>query len=620
MKNKENCLAYVKPELVAEWHPTKNGAITPYDVTSGSGRRVWWVCCKKHEWEARVDHRSKGVGCPYCSRKACWPGENDLATCFPALALEWNYEKNDSVPGKIAAKSNKVVWWRCKHGHEWQAPVNNRAAGNGCPYCTSKKILAGFNDLQSTHPLLAQEWNLEKNPSLSPSQVTAGSNKIVWWRCKHGHEWQSAISNRATGNDCPVCANKVVLVGYNDLTTTHPELLGEWSPKNGALQPSQFVAGSGAQAWWQCTYCGHEWKSRIVARSNGSGCPKCYDRNRTSFPEQAIYYYVKRKFPDAQNRCIGVIGGKTELDIYIPSKQIAVEYDGSYWHRGEGSKERKKYDLCAANGISLIRVKEEKMRWDAQSADYVIYVDNSLDSVIGAIGELLGVDLGSDIHKDKQLILSEFRKVVRAKSLAQQRPEIAQQWNFEKNNGLTPEMFYEYSNESVWWKCSKGHEWQAAISNRSNLGRGCPYCVGQIAVAGENDAFTLMPFLRQEWDVERNGNIDQRLTVGSNKSFWWVCNSCGNHWRTTISKRHMGRNCPKCAIARRSAARTKSTEVFEAQAQKASSAITLLEPYTNVKTPLHVQCNSCGHQWHAQPSRILKGICCPSCTRNKTQK
>ena len=54
-------------------------------------------------------------------------------------------------------------------------------------------------------------------------------------------------------------------------------------------------------------------------------------------------------------------------------------------------------------------------------------------------------------------------------------PTLAKEWNYEKNNGLTPEDVMPNSNKKVWWKCSKGHEWQAMVINR-NKGRGCPKC------------------------------------------------------------------------------------------------------------------------------------------------
>ncbi|MCH5314701.1 MAG: zinc-ribbon domain-containing protein, partial [Eubacterium sp.] len=100
---------------------------------------------------------------------------------------------------------NKKVWWKCCKGHEWQATISDRNNGRGCPYCSGKKSLKGYNDLQTVNPTLANEWNYEKNNGLTPVDVTPGSNKKVWWKCQRGHEWQAIICNRNRGNSCPVC-------------------------------------------------------------------------------------------------------------------------------------------------------------------------------------------------------------------------------------------------------------------------------------------------------------------------------------------------------------------------------------------------------------------------------
>ena len=127
----------------------------------------------------------------------------------PEIAKEWNYEKNGNLkPEHFAANSHKKVWWKCSKGHEWQATIKDRNNGNGCPYCSSKIVLKGFNDLQTVNPALAKEWNYERNNGLSPADVMPNSDKKVWWICSKGHEWQALIGNRHKGNGCPQCARE----------------------------------------------------------------------------------------------------------------------------------------------------------------------------------------------------------------------------------------------------------------------------------------------------------------------------------------------------------------------------------------------------------------------------
>ena len=194
----------------------------------------------------------------------------------PEAAREWNYEKNGNLkPEHFAANSHKKVWWKCKKGHEWQATIKDRNNGNGCPYCSSKIILKGFNDLQSTNPTLVAEWNYEKNNGLTPVDVMPNSSKKVWWRCSKGHEWQARVADRNKGRGCPYCANKKVLKGYNDLQTVNPTLAAEWNyEKNNGLTPMAVSPNSHAKVWWKCSK-GHEWQAIIGNRNKGNGCPYC---------------------------------------------------------------------------------------------------------------------------------------------------------------------------------------------------------------------------------------------------------------------------------------------------------------------------------------------------------
>ena len=66
---KNNNLAVQFPQIAKEWHPTKNGDLTPKDVTYGSGKQVWWKCSKGHNWQTTAVSRSKGKSCPYCGRQ-----------------------------------------------------------------------------------------------------------------------------------------------------------------------------------------------------------------------------------------------------------------------------------------------------------------------------------------------------------------------------------------------------------------------------------------------------------------------------------------------------------------------------------------------------------------------
>ena len=207
----ENDLQTVNPDLAQEWNYKKNNGLTPMNVLPNSEVKVWWICRLGHEWQAMIGNRTKGQGCPYCLGKKVLKGYNDLCSVNPDLAREWHPTKNgDLKPYEVTKGSNKKVWWKCSKEHEWQASICDRSQGRGCPYCSGKKVLKGFNDLQTVNPDLAREWNYEKNNGLTPDEVTPNSDKSVWWKCLDcNYEWRTAVSNRnnqSTG--CPKCAKK----------------------------------------------------------------------------------------------------------------------------------------------------------------------------------------------------------------------------------------------------------------------------------------------------------------------------------------------------------------------------------------------------------------------------
>ncbi len=541
----ENDLETINPTLAKEWNYEKNNELTPTDVLPGSHKKVWWKCYKEHEWQATINDRNNGRGCPYCAGKKISKGYNDLQTLNPNLAKEWNYEKNDGLtPANVTSGSNKKVWWRCSKGHEWQASINNRNKEIGCPYCAGQKVLEGYNDLQTVNPALAKEWNYEKNGRLTPSSITANSGQKVWWKCQEKHEWQAVVSDRNKGKGCPYCSGRYAVTGKNDLQTVNPILANEWNyEKNNGLTPMDVTPNSGQKVWWKCNK-GHEWQATVSNRTIGHGCPFCSSERRTSFPEYAIVYYLA-KFG------IDVIHSYKEqgyeLDIYIPSKKVAIEYDGYYWHENKTKKDLEKNQKCKKDGIKLYRIREELPPLNDSSIDYVVQKSQkNLSKILAQIlGEIIGTSVDIDIEKDVIDIENLREYTEKQHSLVFSNLEIAKEWNYERNGKLKPQNISANSNKKVWWKCSRGHEWQARIDHR-NSGSGCPYCAGKKVLTGFNDLQTVNPVLAKEWNYEKNdGLTPMDVLPNSNKKVWWKCSS-GHEWQAIIANRNKGRGCPIC--------------------------------------------------------------------------
>lgn len=238
-------------QLMAEWDWSKNTLLQlePNTITFGSRQKAWWLCSSGHSYDARISNKAiLRRGCPICSGKRVAIGINDLASCFPEIALEWDYDRNGELkPTDVVAHSNKKVWWKCsKCRNSWQQDCNHRVGRkNGCPYCSGRVAIPGVNDLATVNPELVKQWHPTRNFPLLPSDILPQSDTMAWWVCDRGHEFRANTGNRHLGCGCPICAGKQILVGFNDLQTTHPDLAKEWNyEKNGQLLPTAVSLGS----------------------------------------------------------------------------------------------------------------------------------------------------------------------------------------------------------------------------------------------------------------------------------------------------------------------------------------------------------------------------------------
>ena len=326
-----NDLATVNPELAKQVSP--NSKIRATEVTAGSNKKLLWICSKSHEWEARVASRSNGVGCPYCSNQKLLPGFNDLASTNPELAKEISPNSKIKVT-EATLSSGKILLWLCSKGHEWEARVSDRSAGYGCPYCLGRKAILGVNDLATVNPELAME--VSPNSKIKANEVTTNNGKKLLWRCRKGHEWKATVDSRSNGSGCPCCSNRKILLGFNDLETTNPELAKEVSP-NSEIKATEIVAFSNKKILWMCNK-GHEWEATVNNRSRGNGCPKCYG----SKMEENLAQLIKTLLPGNPEiiRNDRQLIKPYELDILIPELNLAFEFNGDYWHSNEMIRKR----------------------------------------------------------------------------------------------------------------------------------------------------------------------------------------------------------------------------------------------------------------------------------------
>ena len=606
-------------QLMTEWNWERNIDVTPSQLTLGSGKKVWWICNKGHEWIAIVNNRNKGRGCPICSSNKLQQGSNDLQTINPTLAKEWNYEKNNGLtPMDVLPNSNKKVWWRCNKGHEWQAAIANRNKGRCCPYCSGKIVLKGYNDLQTINPTLAKEWNYEKNNRLTPTDVSPNSHIKVWWKCIKGHEWQASIKNRYNGTGCPYCVGRFVVRNENDLQTVNPILSEEWNyEKNNGLTPLDVFPSSNKKVWWKCNK-GHEWRASINNRNNGIGCPICNSERKTSFPEYAIEYYLAKYGLDVIHSHKGL---GYELDIYIPSRKTAVEYDGYLWHKSKTKKDLEKNFKCKRDGIKLYRIREGLPSLNDSSIDYIVQKgQRDLSQVLQKVlSEIIGTYVDINLEKDTIDIENLREYAEKDNSLLRYNPELAKEWNYEKNGNLKPEYVMANSGKKVWWKCKNGHEWQATIDSR-NCGRRCPYCTGNKVLTGYNDLQTVNPILAKEWNYEKNTVLTPAdVLPNSGKKVWWKCKN-GHEWQATIDNRSKGKRCPYCsgryAVKGKTDLQTVNPSLTEEWNYERNIGLTPSDVMPNSGKKVWWKCEK-GHEWQAIIQGRNKGADCPYCSGRK---
>ena len=459
-----NDLATKRPDLASQWHPTKNGGLTPETVTYASNKKVWWYLpyddpkTGKHfefVWEAMISNRLQGNDCPYISGKATWPGYNDLATKRPDLVSQWHPTKNgESSPEMVTCHSEKMVWWYLpyddpetgKHfNFEWQAYIADRVNCSGCPFLSGQAVWPGYNDLATKRPDLAAQWHSSKNGVLTPEMVTCNSNKKVWWHLPYDDPetgkrfefaWQSTIANRLQGNGCPYLSGQGVWPGYNDLATKRPDLASQWHPtKNGLLTSEMVMCYSHKKVWWHLPYddpetgkhFNFEWQACIADRVNCSSCP--FLSGQAVWPG---YNDLATKRPDL----------------------------ASQWHPRKNGVLTPEMETCLSN---------KKVWW------YLPYDDPETGkhfnfewrASIGSRAQGCGCPflVGKAVWTGYNDLESNFNI-------------IAHEWEKEKNYKKTSDQIYiKETHVRRWWKCSKCKcEWRATVYARTVRGVSCPNC------------------------------------------------------------------------------------------------------------------------------------------------
>ena len=554
------------------------------------------------------------------------------------LMVEWDWEKNTELgfdPTKLTCGSGKKVWWICEKMHSFDATVANRSNGKGCPICAGRKVLVGYNDLETwcmenNRIDLIEEFDKEKN-DFSMKEITKSCKKEVWWLCPNGHSYSATLHHRIRMNTgCGACSHKVFLSGHNDLQSTNPEIAKEFDVEKNGITPDQVMAGSNNKKYWFICPKGHSYSATLLNRKKGRNCPICAKEMHVSFPEKAIFFYLKKyNFEVKENYRAPYLKNK-EFDIYIANINFAIEYDGKVWHKNIQRDIEKDY-ISEINGVKLIRIREIGCP-DYDSASIKFYVtaesigelEDAIRFVIKTANPIIELNdtLDINIERDRTSIYELMDLSEKSNSILSKRPEIEHFWDYERNGMLKPDQVSFSSLKIAKFICPEGHRWESKVRNFYVSPR-CPICSGKRILKGFNDLGTTNPELKEIWSEKNKLSIDN-YSHGSNETVLWKCENCQCEYEMRIADKTTKKyGCPYCNNRKilkgfNDLETINPTLAKEWNYQKNNELMPIdVTPNSHIK--VWWRCSQ-GHEWQAAICNRNKGQECPICYKERKNK
>lgn len=470
MKAKPKTVADI-PALSAEWG--NRNTLGPHDFTLGSNSVVEWKCHRGHEWTDTISHRTSGRKCPYCSGRRLSP-ENSLEARKPELLSEWDYCENSLDPPEISYGSKLLAGWVCKHGHKWKAKVYMRTkdGGTGCPICAGRSVTPSTS-LFTLHPELKQEW--DPNNTLDPTAIHPGTLKKVQWICPNGHQYSRSVRSRTVQKlGCDLC---------NSFGYTYPELISTWH-RNNPKSPYDYSQGSGEKVQWICSE-GHDWVATIASRRK-HGCPFCSGQKATEKNNfAAAHPELVKNWDDTKNDHLPseVPPSSNRIFYFICDNGHSFSAKLNNIHNGRWcpycSNKKVGYGNSLLDSHPVLALQWHPTRNQISATE------------VSAGSSRKGWWVCPEGHEWSATIASRSagngcpycinRYVGYGNSLQERYPGIASEIDQDKSP-TDSRKIGAGSTTSLWWKCSRGHSWQAPVLRRTKQKSGCPYCSNQTSL------------------------------------------------------------------------------------------------------------------------------------------
>ena len=554
-----------------------------------------------HQWHGIPNNLLRKEGCPQCARN-----QRVIQDKFELKMSR--IHPNIKITGRYVDYSTHINCVCTVCGSHFSSAPYSLMSGHGCKKCSFARI---GKQRTKSHDVFLKE--LEKvNPGVVPLEEYQGAKKNILCQCTCGNTWYVAPTSLLRGHKCMKCRSE------RDKKAKDPSAFAEEvatiSPTIELLEP---YYRSNKKILVRCKICDKQWNTWPSQLQRGDKCPNCIKRMSTSFPEQALFYYLKAVFPDSINSYKDGFG-RTELDIYLPSLKTGIEYDGRKWHGDKRQLEISKYTLCRQKGIRLIRIRERSKPEDiGEICDDVIRSDygdtkryEDLDLCIKELFNLLNpglnyVEISTEKHHSS--IEANYYSIILDKSLGSLYPEISAEWYQPKNGAITPFMITPKNNNSYYWKCMKcRHIYASVVSNRT-AGHGCPKCAGQYRRSSEDfvkEIREINPYIEI---VSSFLNTESKITIR--------CKKCGTTDVLNARSLLNGAGCKQCNYTKLHNDRVMPKTELNDRIAQINPNIEITGKFINAAKRIACKCKQCGHAWAPIAGSILyQSTGCPRCS------
>lgn len=342
-----------------------------------------------------------------------------------------------------------------------------------------------------------------------------------------------------------------------------PKIAKEWDhERNNNVKTEDISPKDVKSYYWKCKK-NHSWTTTAYHRTiSKTGCPIC--KRPTSTPEIRIYCELINHFPNIKNRF--KIKNR-EIDIYLPDEKVAIEYDGFYYHKDRQKEDLKKNKFYKDNKIYLIRIREGDLNKISEkdiASDKFGITKNTTNKIFETlyIKKFLSKKIFRDyVTKKKFINNSLYKKIVSElpappfkESIAFKYPELAKEFDIEKNKPFKASYFRPGSHSRVYWICSNdsNHKWKQSVTNRALRKSRCPKCRKfnfHINIDYKKSLKYRSPKLAKEFDLSKNKPLTpETITVNWSKNLFWICKNNNNHkWSANVKNRYWNKSgCPIC--------------------------------------------------------------------------